>query len=142
MLGRRLGGFIAIVALLVASSSALAEAKAPAGAIGPTTSLTMTSRAGDYIGGGAKYAFTPAQGTFTFSGTTSNVALRFATPSFSEWWDVDLVAPVGTTLSPGTYYGAERAPFQTGRAPGLTVDGDGRGCNNDYGTFTINQIGF
>jgi hypothetical protein len=137
-------GFIAVVALLVMSTSASAGAKAvaPAAAAGPTTALVMISSPGDYIGAGARYAFTPADGTFGFSGTPSDVSLYFQTPDLSQWWGVELEAPVGTSLSPGTYYNAERAPFRTGRAPGLDVYGDGRGCNNDYGTFAINQIGF
>jgi hypothetical protein len=40
----------------------------------------------------------------------------------------------------GDYHNAERTGFQTGRAPGLNVYGEGRGCNNVYGSFSIDQL--
>jgi hypothetical protein len=139
--------FVAAGLLVLASTAGVAAASvtraaAPTGAIGPTTSLTMTSKAGDYIGGGESYHLTSGDGSLSFSGTPSDVGVAFSTPDFSEWWHVELAAPIDTTLSPGTYPNAERAPFRTGRAPGLEVYGDGRGCNTLFGSFTINQIGF
>jgi hypothetical protein len=38
------------------------------------------------------------------------------------------------------YYDAERAAFRTGHAPGIDVSGNGRGCNEIWGSFAINQI--
>jgi len=43
-------------------------------------------------------------------------------------------------LHPGVYFRAERAPFRTGRAPGVDVSGDGRGCNEIWAALAINQI--
>jgi hypothetical protein len=56
------------------------------------------------------------------------------------WWTVELAAPAGEQLKPGVYRNAERAAFRTGRSPGLDVSGDGRGCNEVYGQFSVNQI--
>jgi hypothetical protein len=72
------------------------------------------------------------------SGTASYLTMTVT--SGSEVWRINLAAPSGETLHPGTYYNAERAGFRTGRAPGLDVNGDGRGCNDVYGNFAINQI--
>lgn len=39
-------------------------------------------------------------------------------------------------LAPGTYTGAHRYPFN-GNGPGLSLSGEGRGCNELTGSFTI-----
>lgn len=57
-------------------------------------------------------------------------------------WSISLAAPVGEELHPGSYPKAERAGFQSGRAPGLDVSVGSGGCNEVYGRFTIHQIAF
>jgi hypothetical protein len=57
-----------------------------------------------------------------------------------EQWAVNLAAPRGEQLRPGIYRNAEGAATRTGRSPGLDVYGDGRGCNEVYGQFSVNQI--
>jgi hypothetical protein len=142
MFWRKLGGFAAIVALLVAASSAAAGAKAPgaAGAIGPTTSLTLKSSPGDWVGDGQQQSFSSSDGTFSVSGTTADLTVNFTSTDGSQYWTADFAAPRGQKLQPGVYYNAERAPFRTGRAPGIDVYGDSRGCNQDFGSFAVNQI--
>src|SRR5207249_6730494 len=55
-----------------------------------------------------------------------------------EFWNVSLSAPSGQELQPGTYSGAQRSP--DGTHPGLDMFGDGRGCNQTYGSFVVNKI--
>jgi len=55
--------------------------------------------------------------------------------------NINLGATKGEKLHPGRYYDAERAAFRTGRAPGLDISGNGRGCNQIWGSFAISQIG-
>jgi hypothetical protein len=53
-------------------------------------------------------------------------------------WSVRLSSRgLGVGLGPGTYTGAQRAPFAESTHPGLDVSGDGRGCNQISGQFTI-----
>ncbi len=54
-------------------------------------------------------------------------------------WTLDLAAPSGQQLAPGTYTGAVGAPGN-GTAPGISISGDGVGCDNYYGSFTIYKI--
>jgi hypothetical protein len=72
------------------------------------------------------------------SGTLTYLTMRVT--SGSENWSINLAAPSGENLHPQVYYNVERAAFRTGRSPGLDVSGDGRGCNQVYGSFAINQI--
>lgn len=136
---RALTGLLAGLATTIGLTTALA---APASAAGTApvavTKYSYTSEAGDYIGGGVAASFTPRNATVTAGGTAEYV--RFRVQNDDTWWDVELAAPVGEKLHPGVYRNAERAPFRTGRSPGLDVSGDGRGCNELYGQFTVDQI--
>jgi len=102
------------------------------------TLYSYTSAPGDYIGGGSTNTYTASNATISVNGTKAFLTLTVSTPT--EFWFVELAAPSGEKLRPGRFYNAERASFRTGRAPGLDVSGDGRGCNEVWGTFTINQI--
>jgi hypothetical protein len=59
-----------------------------------------------------------------------------------DWWFLDLAAPSGQTLAPGTYSGATRYPFQAPTEPGLSLSGNGSGCNTLTGFFTIQNVVF
>ena len=43
-------------------------------------------------------------------------------------------------LTAGTYTGAARFPFQASNQPGLSVSGDGRGCNTLQGSFEVKEV--
>jgi hypothetical protein len=134
----------ALVATL-AIGGALAVGTPTAHALSGTTSFSFTSAPGDYIGQGLSESFDSSSATFTTGGyasvgaTAGSLWVTVTTPT--ENWQVMLLPPAGQQLHPGTYQNALRAPFN-GSSPGLSVSGDGRGCNNDYGSFTVYQLGF
>jgi hypothetical protein len=105
---------------------------------------------------GTGYIFTGTQtvtlGTFTATaptstgqpaGSTSHVSAH-VTPSMSSqgaWWDLDFSSEqLGMPLTTQVYNNAERWPFQPPNVPGLSVDGDGRGCNQLSGRFQIHRL--
>ena len=98
------------------------------------TLLYFNSEPGDFIGGGQRFALTPADGTFSTSRTGGGVHVGFMG---SDLWDLYFVPPSGATLTPGVYEGATRWPFQSPTTPGLSVSGAGRGCNTLTGRFTV-----
>jgi hypothetical protein len=58
-------------------------------------------------------------------------------------WTLDFAAPQGQALAAGTTHdNAARYPFQTSTEPGLSLYGDGRGCNTVTGSFTVNKAVF
>ncbi|MFF1452562.1 hypothetical protein ACFVYF_31185 [Streptomyces sp. NPDC058274] len=136
---RVLTGVLAGLTATVGLTTALA---APATAATTTpvavTKYSHTSQPGDYIGQGATASYTSKTATITAGGSAEYV--RFRVWADDTWWDVDLAAPQGEKLHPGVYRDAERAAFRTGRSPGLDVSGDGRGCNEVFGQFSVNQI--
>jgi hypothetical protein len=103
------------------------------------TSLTMQSDPGDYIGLGQTYNYGQTDGTFStlVFGNNSVVSIRFNTPSYDHWWNLNFATANGAPLTPGVYLNAKR--FADGVSPGLDVFGDGRGCNMVSGSFEVLQ---
>ena len=102
------------------------------------TFLYFQSQPGDYIGGGMTETWVPADGTFSISHPATNrVTAGF---SGSDFWSLNFAAPSGQTLAVGAYEGATRYPFQPAAQPGLSVTGNGRGCNTLTGRFTILEV--
>jgi hypothetical protein len=53
-------------------------------------------------------------------------------------WTLYFASPVGTSMAVGEYLGAQR--FATETAPGLSVSGQGSGCNRVVGRFNVREI--
>jgi hypothetical protein len=111
----------------------------PAPASAQTTSLVLDSQPGDYVGGGIKQTFTESHGTFEVQRNFDNgVSLTF--DGGSHWWRLDFAAPGDAALSVGPFEGARRFPFQLSTEPGLSVVGEGRGCNTLTGRFDVLEV--
>jgi hypothetical protein len=103
---------------------------------GPVTALWMNSRPGDYIGGGISQLITDQDGPFRVQGGTNGLEVYVGN---TAGWTLDFYAPSRQPLVPRTYNNAQRFPFQSPKLPGLSVYGDGRGCNTLSGKFTVNS---
>lgn len=103
------------------------------------TRVALISTAGDYIGAGANYTYTPQTSTVTATGTDAFVTVSISAGSTS--WTANFHAGELGALVPGTYSAAERYPFN-GNSPGLAFTGNGRGCNEIAGEFTIHEAAF
>jgi RTX calcium-binding nonapeptide repeat (4 copies) len=109
-------------------------------AYGGRTRVIMHSDPGDYIGQGRDWSYTPANATIAAGGTRQ--AASFGVDGANgDWWYGDFVAGGGDILVPGDTYQATRYPFN-GSGPGMSVDGEGRGCNELSGTFTVTDARF
>src|SRR3972149_3873690 len=102
------------------------------------TMLILNSQGGDYIGQGQTLSFTPDTASFsaTYDGSLLSVSVF---PFDTGFWFVNLAAPPGEPLLPGTYEGAVRAAFRGAGEPGLDVFGDGRGRNMGTGRFEVTE---
>ena len=112
-------------------------------ALAPDDSVTMVSQTGDWVGGGRDLLFDSATGTVNLSGTLSyaQVDVLGGNDPTGDGYTFNFAPPAGQELADGVYDNATRYPFEASTVPGLSVFGDGAGCNNDYGTFTIKDIG-
>jgi hypothetical protein len=133
---------LALAAVITgATAVALTVVAAPAGAAPAptgTTSVSLVSAAGDFVGSGRTFTYSdPA--TIGLTGTAADLTVSVRTAADS--WFLELGAPRGEQFRPARYPAAERASFRTGRAPGLDVSGNGRGCNEVWGSIVVDQIG-
>lgn len=71
---------------------------------------------------------------FTASNSLNVVTINF---NGSTRWNLSFAAPQDQQLQPGPYEGATRHPFQSPTGPGLSISGDGRGCNTLTGRFDV-----
>ncbi len=100
-------------------------------------SLTMTSDAGDYIGGGQSWSYALPPDSFSSQILYRNGVEVIVNGANGDWWYLDFGAPNGAQLTPGTYENATRWPFNDPSQPGLSIFGNGRGCNTLTGSFTV-----
>ena len=98
----------------------------------PVTGASFVSEPGDFLGQGLDYSFP----TVTYTGLRGGYP-TFSVSSATDQFDVWLAAPAGQPLVPGTYTDAQRFDFRSAGFPGLDVFGDGRGCNQVVGSFTV-----
>ncbi len=110
------------------------------GAHAQVTSLRLNSDPGDYIGGGQFTFLTPSDGTFSAQPNfDQGVSISFLGQP-GTFWLFEFAAPNKQLLTVGTYTGATRFPFQDPSQAGLSVAGDGRGCNTLTGSFQVLEV--
>lgn len=101
------------------------------------TGMKFISTAGDYIGGGTTQTYLPPRATITASGDANAAHVTVTDPN--HWWTIDFAAPSGSNLSRGGYADAARYPFNSPMGAGLSMSGDGRGCNTLKGWFRVRE---
>jgi hypothetical protein len=99
-------------------------------------SVQFTGDQGDYISQGRSWSFGPPADSIQV--TASRSLVTFST---RDWYGAFAAAPGQELVAGARYDGARRYPFNDA-APGLSISGDGRGCNELSGTFTVNRIEF
>jgi hypothetical protein len=107
-------------------------------------SFSFSGDEGDWVSGGRSYAYSVAsQDRMDITADNAHNAVHLGVDGANgDWWTLDLAAPSGRTLAPGTYTGATRHPFNGPAEPGLDLSGNGRGCNTLTGQFTISDVEF
>ena len=104
------------------------------------TFIFLDSQPGDYIGGGVQQTFTLADGPITAHRIGNGVSVNLN--GGSHFWFLEFAAPNNATLVPGSYEDATRWPFNSPSEPGLSVSGDGRGCNMLTGRFVVLEAAY
>jgi hypothetical protein len=104
-----------------------------------SASLTMTFDEGGQVGGPYFYSFSTPSDVFQAATDATNTTIRIRETSahFDHNWGIDMSAPDGRQLGPGTYTGAVRDIARGPGQPGLDVSGEGSGCNTLTGSFTV-----
>jgi hypothetical protein len=142
---------LAVALSLTAAVGGLLVVRTANAQVVTTGSLSFSGDAGDYISGGKSYSYSTSKGDALDVSSSSGSTLSVRVNAYNgDWWTLDLDAP-GTPdrpvpgqsaiLAPGTYSAAHRYPFN-GNGPGLDLSGDGRGCNELTGSFTVTRAVF
>jgi hypothetical protein len=100
--------------------------------------LVLDSEPGDFVGEGRLSTFT--DGLFTLTHDPAGVVVNFQSTDRVHWWTLDFAPPRVETLGTGFYDHASRYPFNSPTYPGLSVYGEGRGCNKLTGRFVVREI--
>ena len=104
------------------------------------TGFCFVSDKGDFIGAGEPSSGTGSASVKTsLSGNTNEIELGLF-GSGGDSWTADFAAPDQGRLAPGLYDPAERYPFQMGSFAGLSIYGNGRGCNMLSGKFSVEEL--
>lgn len=109
-----------------------------------TFTFTYNSEPGDFIGQGNSATWTEQDGDWTARANFDN-GVSFSFSQFdpgNSFWSLDFAAADEAPLVAGTYTNAQRFPFQDPGRPGLSVFGEGRGCNTLTGEFTVVDVLF
>ncbi|MFG2110527.1 hypothetical protein [Micromonospora chersina] len=107
-----------------------------------TGSLSFRGDSGDYISQGKSYSYSTGKGDgLTVSSSTGSTVSISVNAYNGDWWTLTFDAPGTQVLVPRTYTAAHRHPFN-GTGPGLDLSGEGRGCNELTGSFTISKAVF
>lgn len=104
----------------------------------PKSYFTMSSESGDYIGAGRDWSFDDTNSTIQASRNFDNgvsVSINGETH-----YSADFAAPGDEELTIGLFDPATRYPFQDSNIAGLSVSGDGRGCNQSFGLFNVLDV--
>jgi uncharacterized repeat protein (TIGR01451 family) len=110
----------------------------PAGAT-PTSGsyVYLQSDFGDYVGGGNTFTFTQANAILTPSLAGGRFSLGVGA---GDNWSMEFQPMTGVTLQPGYYGNLRRWPFHNPTRGGLSITGEGRGCNQLTGWFVIDSV--
>lgn len=128
MSSRLLRGCLAAVLLAHGALASAAE-----------TGLRYISTAGDYIGGGIQQTLKAPAANIGVDGSNAQV-VRASVSDANNWWSLEFAAPSGAALALGSYADASRYPFQSPLRPGLSMSGNGRGCNELRGWFRVLEL--
>ncbi len=110
--------------------------------LGGGNALYVNGEPGEYIHAGPE---TFTQGKWSASTTSTYVGITLLTSSPTMFWHVDFASkhlPGSPPLAAQLYTNAMRYPFEDPGSPGMTIAGNGGGCNKDSGQFQIETITF
>lgn len=114
----------------------------PTNPTNPTPRITrvVLDSKGDYLGQGKRYEYTRDNAIIDAYGSPPE-SVRIVIKDATTYWDVQLGAPRGQALAPGTYENAFRLVERTPDQPSIDVSGNGRACTTS-GRFTVQSLTF
>jgi hypothetical protein len=126
----------------IGAASATFQAIAGTGQQGSITGLYFHSQPGDYIGQGQQRSLAGATGYLLTPSRNYHNGVSFNIQGNGQLWSLDFGGPQAAALAVGSYEDAVRFPFENGTTPGLSLTGEGRGCNTVRGRFDVLEVAY
>jgi hypothetical protein len=98
----------------------------------------LQSDAGDYIGQGKNYSYTPANATLAVTEVGGHLSV--GVKGSEQWAGNFQIMNTLTQLQPGYYSGLQRYPFRNPAFGSLSWSGQGLGCNTLQGWFVVDSV--
>lgn len=100
--------------------------------------LAFDGPAEEWVSDGKRYRFEGGKCPFAINNwELDKISLLFC----DDWtWSVSFAVPNGEKFELGEYTDAVRYSFQQASEPALEITGDGRGCSEIAGEFTVNAV--
>jgi hypothetical protein len=137
----RRGVVAGVLSLMATAGGLLVAGTAEAQAVKSGT-LSFSGDSGDYISQGDSWSYSTANGDGLSVSSSSGSTVAVSVNAYNgDWWTLTFDAPGTQVLSARTYSAAHRHPFN-GTGPGLDLSGEGRGCNELTGSFTVTKAVF
>lgn len=106
----------------------------------PVTFVAMSGTAGDFVTRGQSHFWGPGAVALSGSPAAGTVSVHVAGGAAGGGFDLDFASVEGEPLVVGQYDAAQRTPFRDPGHPGIDIGGDGRGCNEIQGRFTVRDL--
>jgi hypothetical protein len=137
----RRGALAAALSLTAAVGGLLVAGTAHAQKVTSGT-LSFSGDDGDYISQGDSWSYATSKGDALNVSSSSGSTVSISVNAYNgDWWTLTFDAPGTQVLTARTYSAAHRHPFN-GTGPGLDLSGEGRGCNELTGSFTVTKAVF
>ncbi len=104
------------------------------------TGFCLVSDEGDWVGGGQSSSAGGDGSVTLYSNGSNGISADLTNAANGDYWFTDFAAPNDVRMQPGLYDPAERYPFQSGLVAGLSVVGNGAGCNTITGKFSVEEL--
>ena len=135
-------GISSFATVKIGAASATFQAIAGTGQQGSITGLYYQSQSGDFIGQGQQRMFSGVTGYVLTPSRNNHHGASFNIQGNGQFWSLDLSGPQQAPLAVGSYEDAVRYPFENGVSPGISLTGDGRGCNTVRGRFDVLEAAY
>jgi|GEM_PF-842388 len=104
----------------------------------PRTFFNMSGEAGDWVSAGNSWSYDDSNATITASRNYDNGVSVSINGDAS--WSANFAAAGDVEMTEGVHDPATRFPFQSSEDAGLSVSGNGRGCNQSFGSFEVLEL--
>lgn len=121
------------------ASSNQAASTGPGGSVRATGRIEIVGGADEYVSGGhaIRLVAPPTPAELRMNGT-GDITIEIGTEDGA--WELSFATPGGQPFAAARYPRAARHPFQDAHQPALEITGQGRGCNEIRGEFTVTRV--